>query len=165
MKTFIAKDSRKSSMQLRQFTLLALVFFGAMSAANAAELALTVSDIRQAKGNLYIRVYAADSDWLSQKPDGPLATEVIDLATLKLNENGAGEITRRFQLPEGTYAATAIHDRNKNGKLDTDWRGVPEEPSGTSASGKKTMGPPEFESSKFELANENVAKVIRLREY
>jgi uncharacterized protein (DUF2141 family) len=144
--------------------LLTATLAGTVGAVNAAELTITVSGIMQAKGNLYIRVYASDSQWLSQDEDGPLATEVIDLEALDFSANNTGEITRAFQLPEGTYAATAIHDSNKNGKLDSDWRGVPKEPTGTTGAGKKE-GPPKFSESEFELSSQGSAKTIRLSQY
>lgn len=165
MKLYTAKTVLRNVHLILKYTLFAATLAGAAGAVNAAELTITVSGVQQTKGNLYIRVYAADSQWLSQKADGPRATEVIDLAASDLTENKTGEVTRTFQLPIGTYAATAIQDINKNGELDRDWRGVPQEPTGTTGAGEKREGPPEFAKSKFELGSEGSAKTIRLSEY
>lgn len=165
METFIKEASLKNAVQLFKCTLLAAALVGTATAANAAELTVTVSNIKQATGSLYIRVYDAESQWLSQDEKGPRATEVIDLSVTDITENNPGEITRTFDLPEGTYAAATVHDVNKNGTLDTDWRGVPKEPTGTSGFGENKKGPPEFEMSKFELGSEGTAERIRLSEY
>lgn len=157
--------SWKKAKTLFKCTLLAAALAGSASAVKAAELTITVSNIKQATGNLTIRIYGTDSEWLSQKEDGSKAAEVVDLAAIELSANGTAEITRTFQLPEGTYAASAIHDVNNNGKLDTDWRGVPKEPTGNSGFGERRDGPPKFETSKFELGGEGMARSIRLNSY
>lgn len=161
MKIATKSTSMKKAATIFSRTLLAMALAGSAGAVTAAELTLTVSNIKQTTGSLYIRIYGTDSEWLSQKENGAKAVEVIDLATVDLT-NGSAEITRRFQLPEGTYAATAIHDVNNNGKLDTDWRGVPSEPSGNSGIDESRSGPPKFETSKFELGDEGSARTIRL---
>ncbi len=52
-------------------------------------------------------------------------------------------------IPEGEYAVKIIHDENSNGKLDTNFLGIPREGFGFSNNAKPGMGPPAFEKSKF----------------
>jgi uncharacterized protein (DUF2141 family) len=47
-------------------------------------------------------------------------------------------------IPPGTYALVVIHDENRNGKLDTNWMGVPTEGYGFSSGAKATLSVPSF---------------------
>ena len=54
-------------------------------------------------------------------------------------------------LPKGTYAVSMFHDENSNGKIDSNFMGIPTEGYGTSNDAKGFMGPPKYEDAKFEL--------------
>ena len=54
-------------------------------------------------------------------------------------------------LPPGTYALALIHDENGNGKVDTNWIGMPKEGVGASNNATGTLGPPSWRDAKFEL--------------
>lgn len=53
-------------------------------------------------------------------------------------------------VPAGTYAISAFHDENGNGKLDTNWLGIPREGVGASNNPKPRMGPPKFAAARFQ---------------
>jgi uncharacterized protein (DUF2141 family) len=53
-------------------------------------------------------------------------------------------------VPAGIYAISVFHDENLNGRLDTNWLGIPHEGVGASNNPKPRMGPPKFEAAKFE---------------
>ncbi len=67
------------------------------------------------------------------------------------------------KVTAGTYAVIAFHDENKNGKLDTNWIGMPKEGVGASNNAKGTMGPPSFEDARFAVAAREVEQTIKLR--
>ncbi|TMM56820.1 DUF2141 domain-containing protein [Maribacter algarum] len=73
----------------------------------------------------------------------------------------AGEVTLTFENVEpGTFAIMVMHDKNDNKQMDMDANGMPQESYGTS--GEMNMfGPPNFESSKFEVTDED--QEIRIR--
>ncbi len=54
-------------------------------------------------------------------------------------------------LPVGEYAVTIFHDENNNGKLDTNFMGIPNEDYGASNNAKGFMGPPKYSDAKFNL--------------
>lgn len=54
-----------------------------------------------------------------------------------------------LDIEPGTYALAIIHDENMNGKMDTNWLGVPEEGYGFSAGAKVSMSAPTFEEASF----------------
>jgi uncharacterized protein (DUF2141 family) len=52
-------------------------------------------------------------------------------------------------IPPGTYALAVIHDENMNGKLDTNWLGIPKEGYGFSNGVKAFLGAPSFSAASF----------------
>ncbi len=52
-------------------------------------------------------------------------------------------------LKPGKYAISAYHDENDNGKLDTNFVGIPSEDYVASNDARGTMGPPNFEDAVF----------------
>ncbi|MDA0338748.1 MAG: DUF2141 domain-containing protein [Proteobacteria bacterium] len=51
----------------------------------------------------------------------------------------------------GLYAISVFHDKDSDGKLDTNFIGIPSEPVGVSNNPKARMGSPRFEDAKFVL--------------
>jgi uncharacterized protein (DUF2141 family) len=52
-------------------------------------------------------------------------------------------------VASGTYAVSVVHDENSNGKLDTNFIGMPREGVGASNDAKGHMGPPKFSAASF----------------
>ena len=70
----------------------------------------------------------------------------------------------RFKnIPKGTYAIAIFHDANSNGKLDTNFIGIPEEQTGTSNNVAVHFGPPSFDKAKF-THNKETKLSIRLQQ-
>jgi uncharacterized protein (DUF2141 family) len=65
-------------------------------------------------------------------------------------------------IPPGTYALAVIHDENMNGKLDTNWLGVPTEGYGFSNDAKAILGPPSFAAASFSADGQDMALTISL---
>ncbi len=65
------------------------------------------------------------------------------------------ELTYVFKdIPRGTYAIAIYHDIDKNGKMNTNWIGIPNEPYGFSNDAMGKMGPPKFEDASFEVTSD-----------
>ena len=47
-------------------------------------------------------------------------------------------------IPPGTYALVVIHDKNRNGELDTNWMEMPTEGYGFSSGAEATLSAPSF---------------------
>lgn len=73
----------------------------------------------------------------------------------------AGEVTLTFEnIEAGTFALMVMHDANDNKQMDMEANGMPKESYGTS--GEMNMfGPPSFETSKFDVTDED--QEIRIR--
>ena len=54
----------------------------------------------------------------------------------------------------GTYAVAVYHDENGNGKMDTNFIGIPKERTGASNDAKGKMGPPKFQDAKFVVSGD-----------
>ncbi|MEO8590991.1 MAG: DUF2141 domain-containing protein [Flavobacteriales bacterium] len=70
-------------------------------------------------------------------------------------------VITRTDLTVGRYAIKAFHDVNDNGKLDTNWIGIPSEPYGFSNDAMGTFGPPSFEQAGFVV--KTGANTVRFR--
>jgi uncharacterized protein (DUF2141 family) len=65
----------------------------------------------------------------------------------------SGRATCEFRrVPAGVYAVSVFHDENLNGRLDTNWLGIPREGVGASNNPKARMGPPKFTAAEFHYA-------------
>lgn len=65
-------------------------------------------------------------------------------------------------IPPGTYAMVVIHDENMNGKLDTNWRGIPKEGYGFSNDVKGVIGAPSFSAASFSYDGKNLDLTMSL---
>lgn len=118
------------------------------------ELRISLSNIQQASGSIYVAVYDNEADYLN-------TDRIRDKKIVALNS--AGSIDISFEnLPEGTYAITCFHDENNNGKLDTNFMGIPTEPFGFSNNAKPQFGAPTWSQTKFRLKGQGETHAIRL---
>jgi uncharacterized protein (DUF2141 family) len=65
-------------------------------------------------------------------------------------------------IPSGTYTLAVIHDENMDGKLGTNWLGVPTEGYGFSKDAKALMGAPSFDAASFPYNGRNLDLTISL---
>ena len=66
-------------------------------------------------------------------------------------------------IPPGTYAMAVVHDENMNGKLDTNWLGVPTEGYGFSSNAKGVLSAPSFSAASFKYDGRNVELTMSLQ--
>lgn len=72
-----------------------------------------------------------------------------------------GKVSVTFtNVAPGSYALMAMHDANDNKRMDYEANGMPIEAYGMSGN-DMTMGPPNFEMAKFEVANTDLEFNIR----
>ena len=65
-------------------------------------------------------------------------------------------------IPPGTYAMAVVHDENMNGKLDTNWLGIPTEGYGFSNNAKAVFSAPSFSDASFTYDGQNVDLTMSL---
>lgn len=54
-------------------------------------------------------------------------------------------------ISAGTYAVSVFHDQNSNGKMDTNFMGIPREGVGASNNATGHFGPPKFSAAAFQF--------------
>lgn len=90
--------------------------------------------------------------------------EVLSSATnvmvMKIRKTQAG--CDFEDIPPGTYAIAVIHDENMNGKLETNWLGIPTEGYGFSNDAKGMIGVPSFSAASFPYDGQNLDLTMSL---
>jgi uncharacterized protein (DUF2141 family) len=110
--------------------------------AQAADLTVTVNEIRNSVGSIFIAVYDSESSFM--KPPHWKASSRANASK--------GQIQFVFHdLPAGTYAVSTFHDENGNGKLDRNVFGVPTEGFAFSNDAQGVAGPPKFAQASFTM--------------
>jgi uncharacterized protein (DUF2141 family) len=66
-------------------------------------------------------------------------------------------------VPRGTYALVVLHEENMNGKLDTNWLGIPKEGYGFSNRARAPFGAPSFSVASFFYDGRDLDLKIALR--
>jgi uncharacterized protein (DUF2141 family) len=118
-----------------------------------AALTVEVNGFSSQKGSLRLAVFRSPEGW-PRDPGKVFRTAVVPVENKVL-------IVKFEDLAPGTYAVSAYHDENDNGKLDRNFLGIPSEEYGFSNNARAMFGPPDFEEAAFLLPP--VEKSIRIR--
>ena len=108
------------------------------------QIHVEIVGLRNDKGQALCALFSSTGDF-PKKTDKAVAhsTSVIT------NRHGVCEF---LGVPPGTYAVSAFHDENSNGKLDSNFMGTPREGVGSSNDAKGHFGPPKFDAAAFRFA-------------
>jgi uncharacterized protein (DUF2141 family) len=100
---------------------------------------------------------------LFESPDG-FPTDYLRVATniMMIKVRQAQARCDFEDIPPGTYAIAVIHDENMNGKLDTNWLGIPTEGYGFSRDAKRLIGVPSFAAASFPYDGRNLDLTVSL---
>jgi uncharacterized protein (DUF2141 family) len=123
-------------------------------AASAATLTVKVENVNQKGGLLFVGLYdAASFAGGNAKPVHGTITPAV-----------AGEmVVRLYETAPGAYAVKVMQDLNANGRVDSNFVGIPTEPYGFSNDAKGILGPPSFDAAKIDLKPGDNVIVIHLR--
>ena len=100
-----------------------------------------ISGLRSDKGQMLCALHSS-ADAFPKKADKAVARLTAKIAERQATCDFAG-------VAPGTYAVSVVHDENSNGKLDTNFIGMPREGVGASNDAKGHMGPPKFDAASF----------------
>jgi uncharacterized protein (DUF2141 family) len=101
-------------------------------------LKIHVTGFRNRKGLAGGAVYASQAGW----PENTKLAVVHGGFPI-----GDGEATEVFQVPPGRYAIVAIHDENRNHKLDRNFLGIPKEGFGFANNPHVLLTAPSFQTA------------------
>lgn len=118
---------------------LMLLLGGLPVPAAAGDIAVSVEGAATDSGSVVLCLWGGDAGFPDCEKGKPLRRIVVP----------AGAPTATFaDVPPGSYAVSAFHDRNGNGVLDSNFIGLPKEPVGMS-NNPKIMGRPRFKPAQF----------------
>ncbi len=101
-------------------------------------LTIEIEGIKKQTGNVLVLLSNSEKSFLK---DGQGLTLKVEGTT----------VTANYKVEEGEYAFSFFHDKNSNGKLDTNFVGIPKESYGFSNNAKGFMGPPSYQKAKFSI--------------
>ncbi|TPG36237.1 DUF2141 domain-containing protein [Flavobacterium pectinovorum] len=130
--------------------ILSVLVLGVSYFANAQQVKMNidVTNVQKGKGTVVLNVYDKKQNFLKTA----YFTKV----------QKANQETMKFQvdLPRGTYAITVFQDLDSNGKLNSNWFGMPKEPVGNSTNFKPDGGAPTFsDCSIYVLKNDSTIAI------
>jgi uncharacterized protein (DUF2141 family) len=124
-------------------------------AADSATLVVRLTGLRSDSGRVMVLVY--------QSEDGYMKDDRKAVARANADIHGGVARVEIRGLVPGTYALSCFHDENGNGRLDTNWIGIPKEGVGASNGAKGHMGPPKWKDAHFPVvapATEHAVKIV-----
>jgi len=101
-------------------------------------LTVEFDGIKTEKGKLFVALYDSEANFL-KRPIHKIIVEINDGKAATVFSN----------LKPGIYAISSFFDQNNNGKMDTNFIGIPKEPTAMSNNAKGSFGPPKFKDAKF----------------
>jgi uncharacterized protein (DUF2141 family) len=108
----------------------------------AASLSLVATGLKSDRGALRCALFSArQADAFPTKP------AVAQRQRVAIKERSAACVFTG--LVPGDYAAALYHDEDDNGRLNTNFIGIPNEGMGASRDPKGSFGPPSFEDARF----------------
>ncbi|MET2985016.1 DUF2141 domain-containing protein [Aureibaculum conchae] len=141
-------------MSLRKLSFVFFVMSSLVSWSQSThKLTVTFEGLASDKGKLFVAVYNHKDNFLK----APFKGEIIAIKSGKAQVQFA-------DLPKGIYAVSSFHDENDNGKLDTNWVGIPKEPNACSNNATGSFGPPKFKDAKFILEKKEITITINYKD-
>ena len=104
-------------------------------------LTVTILNFRNNRGQVSVALYNKEEAF----PKSPDKAVKVIVAPIKDKKS----IVVFESLPPGEYAISVFHDENKNGKMDSNFFGIPKEGVGASNNARGHLGPPHFKDAKF----------------
>jgi uncharacterized protein (DUF2141 family) len=133
-----------SSVCAAAILLLASILLGQAPPAPTNVIHAEIGGLRNGKGQVLCALYASP---LGFPKEGEKAKAHAQSAI-----TGGHAVCEFSGIDAGTYAVAVFHDENGNGKLDTNFLGIPREGVGASNDAKGHMGPPKFAAAAFHFA-------------
>ena len=119
--------------------------------AGSSSISLSVTNIQDIEGQLWIALYSNEADWDADVKDSQLTDNEYALISDVVTDSNH---TLKFSdLPSGTYAISMFHDLDNSGALETGGLlGLfPQEPYGFSNNFKPALSAPDFSDCSFTI--------------
>ncbi len=129
-----------------------LIISSLVSAQNSTQdIIVNISNFDSNEGKVMVALYDSEATFLKTLKKG--MTGVI--------ENKTSTVTFK-NIPDGIYAISVFHDEDNNGKLETNFMGIPKEDTGTSNNAPARFGPPKWKDARFIMQGKSITLHIKL---
>lgn len=134
---------------------LGLAAAAAWGGVQAADLKLVIAGVQHGDGQLMVGLF-------DQAEGFPRRAPVAGRLLAASQRDAEGRVSLVISgLAAGQYAVSVVHDRDGNGKLNTNLMGLPTEPYGFSGK-PASFGPPSFADASLRLGDEGASVSIEL---
>jgi uncharacterized protein (DUF2141 family) len=123
--------------------------------AGSGTITIKITGLRSTNGNLLVALFNAKKGFPGKYENALRQTSIMAA--------GSEHVVVFSNVPFGVYAVAVRHDENANGKLDTNFLGMPKEGVGTSNNPKSRFGPPSFDDAAFTLDHGAMELNVNLR--
>jgi uncharacterized protein (DUF2141 family) len=144
------------------FTLILVLYFGKVSIdaqeisypekEKSTQFKLIINGIDKLEGEIRIAIFDSEEKYTKE----PLHALVIPVDSTTI-------VWKEDSLPFGEYAIAVYHDKNKNGKIDTNLLGIPKEDYGFSNDARGRFGPASWNDSKFKVDEKTFSTEINIK--
>ena len=124
--------------------LCSLLTLSAVSSDQRNVVHVAINGLRSDKGQVICSLYSSAEGFPKNEKKA-----IAHAESLITNRQGDCKFTG---IQPGTYAVSVFHDENSNGRLDTNFLGIPREGVGASNNAKGHFGPPRFRDASFGYA-------------
>ncbi len=135
---------------LKRLALLSVTFACTSIAAADADVTVNVSGVSATQGKLVLTIFDSKKGWLKK----PMMTDSLVVE----GESATFEV----RLPPGRYAFHVYHDLDDNGKMKSNFIGIPREPTAVSNEAKGRFGPPKFKDAAVAIGDDPVSVPMKL---
>lgn len=133
---------------MTKIIIVAVLFISSWLSAQNVSLTVSISDLKNDTGFVQVGLFNSEGTFLKSIYKG-ISSDIKSKST----------VVTFLNIPKGVYAISAYHDTNKNGKLDTNFMGIPKEDFACSNNAKGFMGPPKYEDAKFILNKDTKTEI------
>lgn len=140
------------------FALFTWVLLGSFSKYSepdsTVEIRVVVKGIKPVAGNIGLLLFKSKDGFPGERDKSVFQAKIVVKSS---------SVEHLFSgLSPGRYAVAIVHDANNNGKLDTNFMGIPKEGYGVSNNAINSFGPPRFDESSFIISSGRLLTEIQV---
>ena len=139
---------------LKKVSIALAVFLLTTAHAEDPTTYVEVHNMASMDGQLVLSVFDSKKSWLKR----PVMTAKLPLSEESSEESFVFEL----DLLPGEYAFHVFHDVDMNGRMKTNFLGIPKEPTAVSNDAKGKFGPPKYKDAAIEIDEDGLRLALRL---
>lgn len=146
--------AKEHIMPIIFFALVLVLQSAASTPASPNAIRVDIEGLRSDKGQVLCTIYSSAEGY-------PKDANKARMKAQSAIAGGRG-VCEFDGLEPGTYAVAAFHDENSNGKLDSNFIGIPKEGTAASNNAKGHMGPPKFDDAAFKFSGGQMEMKVKM---